>query len=54
MREPLKRYIIRKYVMARSVADAVKKEKVIKPDDCWLDDNWKTQLPPAIGFAPYD
>lgn len=31
-------YIVRKYVSAKSIEDAIKKEKDIKPDDVWLTD----------------
>jgi hypothetical protein len=50
----LKRYIVRKYIMARSVVDALQFEVDRKPDDCWVDDEWKkdnpTELVSAIGF----
>ncbi len=49
-----KRYIIRKYIMAKSVSEALKKERRTRPDDCWVDDEWKkenpNQLTSAIGF----
>jgi len=37
----IKRYIVRKYVMALSVIDAVRKEKKVQIDDVWVDDDWK-------------
>lgn len=50
----LKLYIVRKYVQATSVQDAIKKEKEALIDDCWLDDDWKknnlTSLTDRIGF----
>jgi len=50
-----KRYIIRKYIMATSCQQALKKEKRSKPDDCWVDDDWKKNnengLVSAIGFS---
>lgn len=33
-------YVIKKYVMADSVAQAIRKEKTIKVDACWVDDDW--------------
>lgn len=52
--EQLKRYIIRKYLFARSAKEAIAKEKHVKTDDCWVDENWlnnaNRDLSPAIGF----
>lgn len=36
-------YIIRKYVPADSISEALKKEKMIKPDDIFLTDYSTTQ-----------
>ena len=40
--------------MAKSVQEALRKERKTKPDDCWVDDEWKkenpNQLVSAIGF----
>lgn len=51
---PEKRYIVRKYILARSAQEALKKDKTTKPDDCWVDEDWKkenpNQLQSAIGF----
>lgn len=51
----LKRFIVRKYIMASSAHEALKKERRIRPDDCWVDDEWKkenpNQLTSAIGFS---
>lgn len=38
-----KRFIVRKYIMASSASDALKKEKTISPDDCFIDDEWVKQ-----------
>lgn len=50
-----KRFIIRKYIMATSASEALKKEKKFKADDCWVDEKWIEQAtrdnPPAIGFS---
>ena len=40
-KKEVKRYIIRKYVMASNAKDAIKKEKLQLPDDIWIDDTWK-------------
>lgn len=49
----LNRYIVRKYIMAKSAVDAIKKDKIAPVNDVWLDDDWKKQqtLDTAIGFA---
>ena len=31
-----KQYVIRKYVMAESIEEALKKEKKITADECWI------------------
>lgn len=43
MKKKEKRYIIRKYIVAKSVHDAIRKEKKEPVDDCWLDDDWKRE-----------
>lgn len=49
-----KRYIIRKYVMAKSAEEALKKERKMIPDDVFIDDDWRKENPntfeSAIGF----
>ncbi len=35
-----KRFIIRKYVMATSAREALKKDKTAPVDDVWIDDKW--------------
>lgn len=52
-----KLYLIKKYVMAKSAEEALKKEPKIKPDDVWVDEEWKklqeekpTRMESAIGF----
>lgn len=41
--------------MAKSAADALRKERRIRPDDVWVDEEWKKdnnkQLASAIGFS---
>lgn len=50
-----KRYIVRKYIMATSAHDALKKDQYFKADECWVDEKWieqqNQQNPSAIGFA---
>ncbi len=36
-------YVIRKYVQANSIAEALKKEKKVEPVDCWLTEYSTTQ-----------
>ena len=49
-----KRYIVRKYVMATSAHQALKMERKMRPDDVYVDDDWKKEnkeLSSAIGFT---
>ena len=50
----IKRFIVRKYVMARSAQEALRKERKLKPDDCWVDDEYKKEggksFESCIGF----
>ncbi|MCA9308682.1 hypothetical protein KC980_04165 [candidate division WWE3 bacterium] len=41
MKNPVSRYIIRKYVYASSVKDAIKQDKQTEVADIWIDDDWK-------------
>jgi hypothetical protein len=47
-------YIVRKYVRALSVSDAVAKERKTPPHDVFVDDEWRKanadRLADAIGF----
>lgn len=51
----LKRYVIKKYVMAKSAHDALSKERRVRPDDVFIDEEWlkanPNQLVSAIGFS---
>jgi hypothetical protein len=38
-----KQFIIRKYVIAKSAIEALKKEKKREADDCWVDENWQRE-----------
>lgn len=60
MKKPInKLFVIKKYIMATSAHDALKKERKVRPDDCWVDEDWKKsqsdprQLESAIGFTHY-
>lgn len=50
-----KRYIVRKYIIAKTINEALRKEKNTIPDDCWVDEDWKKEnsqdLVSAIGFT---
>ena len=39
----LKQYIIRKYIIANNVQEALRKEKHIKADEAWIDSDWKAE-----------
>ena len=49
-----KMFIVRKYVMARSVAEAIRKERMIVADDVFVADDWRKSqtdnLAKAIGY----
>lgn len=46
----LKQYIIRKYVKAENVAQALRLEKNIKADEAWIDTDWKQDKDISVGF----
>lgn len=43
-----KQFIVRKYVIANSAIDAIKKEKEVPVHDIWVDDNYRPES--KIGF----
>lgn len=43
-----KLFIIQKYVVASSIHEALKIEKNTKPDEVWLDDDWKKAHKPEM------
>lgn len=45
-----KLYVVRKYIMAKSAADAIKKDKVYPVDDLYVDETWKDKQIENIGF----
>ena len=54
MKEKPKMYVIRKYVKATSVLDAVKKDKTTAVHEVYVDDKWQDKhLAEAIGFHDY-
>lgn len=49
-------FVIKKYIMATSAHDALKRERMFRPDDCWVDEDWKKEhkndnLQSCIGFT---
>lgn len=50
-----KRFIVRKYIMAKSASEALKKERRYRPDDVYVDSDWMNahgkDLSSAIGFT---
>lgn len=50
----LKRFIVRKYVMARSASSALRIEGRFSADECWLDEKWMDSMvqdrKPVHGF----
>jgi hypothetical protein len=57
MKTPQKLFIVKKYIIATSAHEALKKERTIRPDDVWVDEDWKKDNPnrliSAIGFTHY-
>lgn len=53
-KDNLKLFVIKKYVMAKSASQAIRKDKTTPVDDVWVDDDWKKKsaerLESAIGF----
>jgi hypothetical protein len=50
-----KMFIVRKYIMARSAAEAMRKDKKTLPDDVFIDTDWQkgnaSTLASAMGFT---
>lgn len=49
-----KRFIIRKYVMAKNVTEAIKKERGIEAEEVWLDQDWvklQDEISKDIGYG---
>lgn len=52
MKQKPKLYVIRKYIRAGSVSDALKKDRITPAHECFLEDKWSDkELPSAIGFT---
>jgi len=43
-----KLFVIQKYILASSITEALKIENKVKPDEIWLDDDWKRANKPHI------
>lgn len=41
--KPTKLYCIKKYVAASSATEALRIERNVKADDCWLEETWKQE-----------
>ena len=53
MKKP-KLFIVRKYIMALSAAEAIRVERKHPVDDCWIDEEWKKenfQKEGGVGFV---
>jgi hypothetical protein len=50
-----KLFIVRKYIMATSAKQALRKESKMPADEVWVDEDWKknptNQLSSAVGFV---
>lgn len=53
-KQTLKLFIVKKYIMAHSAQEALKKERKTRPDDVWVDEDFRKEqkysLESAIGF----
>ena len=51
----IKRFIVRKYIMATSAHEALKNERRYRPDDVFIDSDWSKENPnelrSTIGFT---
>lgn len=49
-----KRFVVKKYIMATSVQEALSKERRFRPDEVFIDDEWMKKNPErlesVIGF----
>lgn len=51
MKEKPKLYVVRKYIKAMNVEQALRKETKTAVHDLWIDSEWRDkELPSAIGF----
>ena len=55
-RDRQKLFVVKKYIMANSAQDALKKENKYRADDCWVDEDWRNkqkdfcEVESSIGF----
>lgn len=50
----LKKFVVKKYIMAKSASEALRRERKYKADDVWIDEEWlrnQKESPSAIGFS---
>jgi hypothetical protein len=54
-KEKPKLYVVRKYIKALNVKQALRKEPTTEVHDLWIDNEWRDkELPSAIGFDGWD
>jgi len=50
-----KLFVVKKFIYARSAAEAIRVERKMKPDEVWIDDDWRKNQSQdkagAIGFV---
>lgn len=46
----MKRYIVRKFVIAKNAKDAMRLEKKCEVDDVFVDDDWSPEEELEVGF----
>lgn len=42
-RDKQKLFVVKKYIMANSAQEALKKENKYRADDCWVDEDWRNK-----------
>lgn len=45
-----KLFIVRKYILAKTAAEAIKLDKIAPVDDVWVEDRWLNQTIGDLGF----
>lgn len=51
MKSNEKLFVIKKYVMAASAAQAIRRESHVPADDVWIDEEWKRINTPGAALA---
>lgn len=50
----MKMFVVKKYIMAHSAQEALNKERKVRPDDIWVDEDFrkenKYELESSVGF----